>query len=155
MAPELRAVIADQFTANGTGTTFTLSAPPINSNSVVVTANGVVQYDYSVSGSTLILNFTPVVNTLIRAAGMGNILLTGTITDDSVSSAKLQANSVSTRELTNGAVQANNILDGSVTGPKLGLTSINANNIVDGSITNVKLGPDVDLGINALLFTGT
>ena len=135
LAPELRAVIADQFTANGTGTTFTLSAPPINSNSVVVTANGVVQYDYSVSGATLILNFTPVVNTLIRAAGMGNILTTGTITDDSVSSAKLQANSVSTRELTNGAVQANNILD--------------------GAVTNAKLGADVDLGINPLLFTGT
>lgn len=94
LAPELRAVIADQFTANGTGTTFALSAPPISSNSVLVTANGVVQYDYSVSGSTLILNFTPANGTLIRAAGTGNILTTGTITDDSVSTAKLQANAV-------------------------------------------------------------
>ena len=135
LAPELRAVIADQFTANGTGTTFTLSAPPINSNSVVVTANGVVQYDYSVSGSTLILNFTPVVNTLIRAAGMGNILLTGTITDDSVSSVKLQANSVSTRELTNGAVQANNILDGTITGAKITSTTITGDKIATGQIT--------------------
>ena len=124
LAPELRAVIADQFTANGTGTTFTLSAPPINSNSVVVTANGVVQYDYSVSGATLVLNFTPVVNTLIRAAGMGNILLTGTITDDSVSSAKLQANSVSTRELAGSAVQANNILDRAVTSAKIANTAV-------------------------------
>ena len=104
LAPELRAVIADQFTANGTGTTFTLSAPPINSNSVVVTANGVVQYDYSVSGSTLILNFTPVVNTLIRAAGMGNILTTGTITDDSVSTAKLQNGSVTAAKITNNSI---------------------------------------------------
>jgi hypothetical protein len=63
---------------------------------------------------------------------MGNILLTGTITDDSVSSAKLQANSVSTRELTNDAVQANNILN--------------------GAVTQAKLGADVDLGINPLLF---
>lgn len=104
MAPELRAVIADQFTANGTGTTFTLSAPPINSNSVIVTANGVVQYDYSVSGATLILNFTPVVNTLIRAAGMGNILTTGTITDNSVSTAKLQTSSVTTAKLASTTV---------------------------------------------------
>ena len=144
LAPELRAVIADQFTANGTGTTFTLSAPPINSNSVVVTANGVVQYDYSVSGATLILNFTPVVNTLIRAAGMGNILTTGTITDDSVSTAKLQLNSVTTAKLANG----------SVTGPKLGLTSINANNIVDASITGGKLASATitgdKLGLNAI-----
>jgi hypothetical protein len=111
------------------------TTPPISSNSVIVTANGVVQYDYTVSGSTLVLNFTPTAGTLIRAAGMGNILTTGTITDDSVSSAKLQANSVSTRELTNDAVQANNILD--------------------GTITQAKLGPDIDLGINPLLFTGS
>ena len=72
---------------------------------------------------------------MIRAAGMGNILTTGTITDDSVSSAKLQANSVSTRELTNSSVQANNI--------------------ADGAVTQSKLGADVDLGINPLLFTGS
>ena len=45
------------------------------------------------------MNFTPANGTLIRAAGMGNILTTGTITDDSVSTAKLQTSSVST---TNG-----------------------------------------------------
>ena len=135
LAPELRAITAQQYTANGSGTTFDLITPPISSNSVIVTANGVVQYDYTVSGSTLVLNFTPTAGTLIRAAGMGNILTTGTITDDSVSSAKLQANSVSTRELTNSAVQANNI--------------------ADGAVTQSKLGPDIDLGINPLLFTGS
>ena len=135
LAPELRAITAQQYTANGSGTTFDLITPPISSNSVIVTANGVVQYDYTVEGSTLVLNFTPTAGTLIRAAGMGNILTTGTITDDSVSSAKLQANSVSTRELTNSAVQANNI--------------------ADGAVTQSKLGPDIDLGINPLLFTGS
>jgi len=135
LAPELRAILAQQFTANGTGTTFALTTPPISSNSVIVSANGVVQYDYTIEGSTLVLNFTPTAGTLIRAAGMGNILTTGTITDDSVSSAKLQANSVSTRELTNSAVQANNI--------------------ADGAVTQSKLGPDIDLGINPLLFTGS
>ena len=79
LAPELRTILADQFTANGTGTTFALSAPPISSNSVIVTANGVVQWDYSVSGSTLIMNFTPANGTVIRAAGMGNILTPGTL----------------------------------------------------------------------------
>jgi hypothetical protein len=104
LAPELRAITAEQFTANGTGTTFNLQYAPISSNSVIVTANGVVQYDYSVSGSTLIMNFTPTVNTIIRAAGMGNILTTGTITDDSVSTAKLQTSSVTTAKLANGSV---------------------------------------------------
>ena len=125
MAPELRAITAEQFTANGTGTTFNLQYAPISSNSVIVTANGVVQYDYSLSGSTVILNFTPTAGTLIRAAGMGNILTTGTITDDSVSTAKLQTNAVTTVK------------------------------IADGSVTQAKLGTDVDLGINPLFFTGT
>ena len=125
LAPELRAITAEQFTANGTGTTFNLQYTPISSNSVIVTANGVVQYDYSLSGSTLILNFTPANGTLIRAAGMGNILTTGTITDDSVSTAKLQTNAVTTVK------------------------------IADGSVTQAKLGTDVDLGINPLFFTGT
>ena len=125
LAPELRAITAEQFTANGTGTTFNLQYAPISSNSVIVTANGVVQYDYSLSGSTVILNFTPTAGTLIRAAGMGNILTTGTITDDSVSTAKLQTNAVTTVK------------------------------IADGSVTQAKLGTDVDLGINPLFFTGT
>ena len=125
LAPELRAITAEQFTANGTGTTFNLQYTPISSNSVIVTANGVVQYDYSLSGSTVILNFTPTAGTLIRAAGMGNILTTGTITDDSVSTAKLQTNAVTTAK------------------------------IADGSVTQAKLGTDVDLGINPLFFTGT
>jgi hypothetical protein len=132
LAPELRAVIADQFTANGTGTTFTLSAPPINSNSVIVTANGVVQYDYSVSNSTLIMNFTPAAGTLIRAAGMGNILTTGTITDDSVSTAKLQTSSVTTAKIADGAVTAAKI--------------------VNNSITELKIADPV---VNPLLFTGS
>lgn len=40
------------------------------------------------------MNFTPANGTIIRAAGMGNILTTGTITDDSVSTAKLQNGAV-------------------------------------------------------------
>lgn len=125
LAPELRTILADQFTANGTGTTFALSAPPISSNSVLVTANGVVQYDYSVSGSTLILNFTPANGTLIRAAGTGNILTTGTITDDSVSTAKLQTS----------AVTGVKIAGATITGDKIATSQITGNLIATGQIT--------------------
>ena len=132
LAPDLRSVLADQFTANGTGTTFTLSSDPISANSVIVTANGVVQYDYSVSSSTLILNFTPAVNTLIRVAGIGNVITSSpTIPAD---------NSVSTVKLQNSSVTEPKLADGAVTGPKLGLTAINANNIVDGAVTGPKIG---------------
>lgn len=125
LAPELRAITAEQFTANGTGTTFNLQYAPISSNSVIVTANGVVQYDYSVSGSTLIMNFTPTVNTIIRAAGMGNILTTGTITDDSVSTAKLQTSSVTSAKLADGSVTPAKITNNSITELKLADPVIN------------------------------
>ena len=138
LAPDLRSVLADQFTANGTGTTFTLSSDPISANSVIVTANGVVQYDYSVSSSTLILNFTPAVNTLIRVAGIGNVITSsGTIPAD---------NSVSTVKLQNSSVTGPKLADGAVTGPKIGLTAINANNIVLGTITGNLLANTVTTG---------
>ena len=139
LAPELRTILADQFTANGTGTTFALSAPPISSNSVIVTANGVVQWDYSVSGSTLIMNFTPANGTVIRAAGMGNILTLGTITDDSVSTAKLQALSVTTAKIADGSITAAKIADGTIV----------AAEISNGTITEIKIADPV---INPLLF---
>lgn len=123
LAPELRIILADQFTANGTGTTFTLSYPPVSSNSVIVTANGVVQYDYSVSGSTLILNFTPAENTVIRAAGMGNILTTGTITDDSVSTAKLQTNAVTGDKITSNTISSAKLTTTGVTAATYGNAS--------------------------------
>ena len=124
LAPDLRSVLADQFTANGTGTTFTLSSDPISANSVIVTANGVVQYDYSVSSSTLILNFTPAVNTLIRVAGIGNVITSAIVpVDDSVSTAKLQNSSVTEPKLA----------DGAVTGPKLAATVTTGNINLSGT----------------------
>lgn len=128
LAPELRAITAEQFTANGTGTTFNLQYTPISANSIIVTANGVVQYDYTLSGSTLILNFTPANGTLIRAAGMGSILTTGTITDDSVSTAKIQNNAVTTAKLSTTGVTAT-IYGGS---DQIPVVTIGA----DGRITN-------------------
>ena len=42
-----------QATANGSSNTFTLGSPPISANTIIVSANGVIQYDYSVSGVNL------------------------------------------------------------------------------------------------------
>ena len=59
-------------TANGTGNTFVLGFTPNSANNIIVSANGVVQYDYSLSGSTLLLNFTPSVGTFIRVQSFGS-----------------------------------------------------------------------------------
>lgn len=90
-------------TANGAQTSFALSATPVSSTSLVVTANGVVQYDYTVSGSTLNLNFTPSAGTLIRAQAIG-LSQQGVPNDGSVTSQKLDTNLTLT-----GTFTANNI----------------------------------------------
>ncbi len=58
-------------TANGTGTTFDLGFVPASQNNIIVSSNGVVQYDYTLSNSTLIFNFTPPSGALIRVQTFG------------------------------------------------------------------------------------
>jgi len=109
----------------------------------------VVQFDYSVSGSTLITNFTPAAGTLIRAAGMGNILTTGTITDDSVSTAKLQTSSVTTAKIAALSVTGDKIATGQITGNLLTANCVSGNNIVSGvALTgNVSVTGNVTTGL--------
>lgn len=153
LAAELRNVYADQFTANGTGTTFTLTTAPISANSLIVTANGVVQFDYSVSGSTLILNFTPANGTVIRAAGMGNILTTGTITDGSVSTAKLQDDSVTNAKLAlTYTSQANT---GNGTGQTYTIASGHTANSILVFYNGLALLPVVDYSVSGTTLTLT
>ncbi len=55
-------VVADIFTANGTGNTYTLSTTPQGDNAVIVNIDGVIQTrsSYDVSGDTLTLLGTPI-----------------------------------------------------------------------------------------------
>ena len=94
-------------TANGAQSSFTLSATPVSSTSLLVTANGVVQYDYTTSGSTLNLGFTPPAGTLIRAQAIG-LSQQGVPNDGSVTSAKLDTNLILTGTLTANNLIANN-----------------------------------------------
>ena len=125
LSTPLRDVVASQYTANGTGTTFALSQVPLSANALIVTANGVVQYDYSVSGSTLILNFTPVAGTTIRAAGFGNVLTAGTVANDSISTVKIQNNAVTTAKIDTEAVTDIKIANSTITAGKFA-TSANS-----------------------------
>jgi hypothetical protein len=66
--PTSVAFLTDQFSANGSGTVFTLSAAPANTASIIVAVSGVLQdpSTYSVSGTTLTFSAAP-------PAGTGNI----------------------------------------------------------------------------------
>jgi len=80
-----------QTTADGISSTYALGFTPVSNNGIIVSANGIVQYDYFINGQTLYLNFTPPVGTFIRAQttmlGAANTPLNG-----SVSSQSLQPN---------------------------------------------------------------
>jgi hypothetical protein len=66
--PTTTAFLTDTFSANGSGTVFTLSAAPANTASIIVAVSGVLQdpTTYSVSGLTLTFSAAP-------PAGTGNI----------------------------------------------------------------------------------
>jgi hypothetical protein len=80
-----------QTTANGATASFTLNAPPVSANSLVVSANGVIQHDYSVNSNTLTFGFTPPSGTFIRITSLA-LAQAGVPTDGSVTSVKLGAN---------------------------------------------------------------
>ena len=62
LADNIKQFGIDNFTANGTGTTFDLSETPASVNAILVSNNGIIQVsttDYTVSGNTLIFNSAP------------------------------------------------------------------------------------------------
>ena len=100
-----------QFTANGLVSSFGLVAAPIGANSVIVTANGVAQYDYSINNNTITFNYTPPANQLIRVHAMG-LAQSSVPNDGSVTSAKLGSNltltgNTITTNLSTGSLTAN------------------------------------------------
>jgi len=75
----------DEFTANGSGTTFVLSATPFNANNVLININGVTQQKptFSLSGTTLILTEAPVNGATVEVAysyNSNNMLLVANTT---------------------------------------------------------------------------
>jgi len=66
--PTTAAFVTDQFSANGSGTVFTLSTAPANTSSILVAVSGVLQdpSTYSVAATTLTFSAAP-------PAGTGNI----------------------------------------------------------------------------------
>jgi hypothetical protein len=70
-----------QFTANGTGSSFTLSSS-INTSDAIIAYNGLIlppTVDYTILGRTLSLNFTPANTDLIEVRTMSSSMNTGMI----------------------------------------------------------------------------
>jgi hypothetical protein len=118
-----------QAVADGTSNTITLVAPPISANSLLVTANGVVQYDYTVANSTVQLNFVPPVGTFLRVQAFA-LAQNGVPNDGSVTTAKLAPNL---------SLSGNTTFLGSVgfgTASVLSSVGININKTITGATTS-------------------
>jgi cytoskeletal protein CcmA (bactofilin family) len=120
LSPGLFVPLIDLFTANGVGSTFTLSQSPINANSCTVTVNGLLQSspsNYTVNQNTLIFTSNPAANSVIRCS-QGTVVGTGVVPlDGSVSSSKLQSNLILT---------GNTTFTGNISSPSITVQTINS-----------------------------
>jgi hypothetical protein len=128
LANNIRQFNVDNFTANGTGQTFTLSETPATANTVIAAIDGVVQTapsNYNISGSTIIFTSAPAASANVTVRHLG-FRTTSTVT-------ALSAGSVTATEIVDGAV-TNAKLAGSITSDKL--VSVNAALLVANTVAN-------------------
>ena len=126
LANNIRQFNVDNFTANGTGQTFTLSETPATANTVIAAIDGVVQTapsNYSISGSTIIFTSAPAASANVTVRHLG-FRTTATVT-------ALSASSVTATELADGAV-TNAKLAGSITSDKI--SSVNGASLLANTI---------------------
>ena len=74
LANNIRLFTTDNFTSNGTVSTFSLSEQPADANTVLVTVDGIVQRateHYGLSGKTITFTSTPASNSLISIRHLG------------------------------------------------------------------------------------
>ena len=85
-------VFSQEFTADGTGNTYTLTSDPGSKNALQVFVDGVPQRasNYTVVGTTLTLGGTPTAGQIVEVRGYGVALPVGTVADNSITGAKLQ-----------------------------------------------------------------
>jgi len=126
LANNIRQFNVDNFTANGTGQTFTLSETPATANTVIAAIDGVVQTapsNYNISGSTIIFTSAPAASANVTVRHLG-FRTTATVT-------ALSAASVTATELADGAV-TNAKLAGSITSDKI--STVNGASLIANTI---------------------
>ena len=87
----LKTFTEDTFTGDGSDTTFTLSVAPPSDTSILVSVSGVIQPagNYSLSSTTLTFSTAPPNDAAIRVLHLGFTASVSSISDGSVTSAKL------------------------------------------------------------------
>jgi hypothetical protein len=130
LANNIRIFTTDNLTPNGNNTVFTLTEPPADANTVMVTVDGVVQrapVHYTTSGNTITFTSSPPAGANVHVRHLG-FRTTSTITT-------LPANTTLTQITLSGQTTASgNIIPASNTTYDLGSTSARWNNIYTGDL---------------------
>jgi len=130
LANNIRLFTTDNLTPNGNNTVFTLTEPPADANTVMVTVDGVVQrapVHYTTTGNTITFTSSPPAGANVHVRHLG-FRTTSTITT-------LPANTTLTQITLSGQTTASgNIIPSSNTTYDLGSTSARWNNIYTGDL---------------------
>jgi len=130
LANNIRIFTTDNLTPNGNNTVFTLTEPPADANTVMVTVDGVVQrapVHYTTTGNTITFTSSPPAGANVHVRHLG-FRTTSTITT-------LPANTTLTQITLSGQTTASgNIIPASNTTFNLGSTTARWNNIYTGEL---------------------
>jgi len=143
-------ITLNQFTGDGSDTTFTLSGLAAENNTFVY-IDGVYQSkdNYTVStADPAVLTFstappnTTAIEVMSAAISVSNI---GTPSDNTVSTAKILDGAVTTAKIADDAVTPAKIVDGAVTTAKIADDAVTTAKIVDDAVTSDKLAHSLDV----------
>jgi len=132
----------DNFTGDGSDTTFTLGADPLTENNTDVYVDGVYQFKntYSVSGTTLTFSEAPANGALVEVMRISASTVTiGTPDDNTVSTVKIVNGAVTTAKIADDAVTQAKIADDAVGADQLASNAVVTASIVDANVTTAKI----------------
>ena len=148
-------IFVDEFTGDGSDTTFTMGADPGQEANTQVYLNGVYQEKatYSISGTTLTFSTAPANTTSIEVVRYAKSVVTvGTPDDGSVTTAKIANGSITAAKFAAGAVGTASIPDDAITSSKLAHTLDVVTSLTIGGASN---GAALSNGTLSLKNSGT
>ena len=138
-------IFVDEFTGDGSDTTFTMGGDPIAETNTQVYLNGVYQEKatYSVSGTTLTFSTAPANSTSVEVVRYAASAVTvGTPDDNTVTTAKIADGSITAAKFAAGAISNASIPDNSITTAKLVNGTIITVDLADDAVTTAKIADD-------------
>ena len=145
-------IFVDEFTGDGSDTTFTMGADPGQEANTQVYLNGVYQEKatYSISGTTLTFSTAPANTTSIEVVRYAKSAVTiGTPDDNTVTTAKIADGSITAAKFAAGAIGTASIPDNSITTAKLVNGTIITADLADDAVTTDKLANSINTAITA------